>query len=73
MHGFSDGANNRSVRSVANAYIRRGKYNIIAMDYADLVAEKYFREALPNTIQVKIFPVLFYHLKNYSYDLFPSQ
>lgn len=24
------------------------------MDYADLVAEKYFREALPNTIQVNI-------------------
>lgn len=52
MHGYSDGANNRSVKSVANAYIRRGRYNVIAMDYPDLVAEKYFREALPNTIQV---------------------
>lgn len=53
MHGYSDGANNRSVKSVANAYIRRGNYNIIALDYADLVAERYFRIALPNIVQVK--------------------
>lgn len=55
MHGYSDGANNRSVKSVANAYLRRGNYNIITLDYADLVAERYFREALPNTIQVSFF------------------
>lgn len=57
MHGYSDGANNRSVKSVANAYKLRGNYNIIAVDYADLVAERYFREALPNTIQVICYSV----------------
>lgn len=54
MHGYSDGANNRSVKSVANAYLQRGYYNIIVMDYPDLVAEKYFREALPNIISVSL-------------------
>lgn len=61
MHGYSDGARNRSVLSVANAYIRRGYYNIIALDYADLVAERYFREALPNIIAVNILFPIFYH------------
>lgn len=68
MHGYSDGANNRSVKSVANAYLQRGNYNIIALDYADLVAERYFREALPNTLQVRFFS--FFHLRLLHRSLF---
>ena len=55
IHGFNDAARDISVQTVVKAYIKRGGFNILALDWSELCVGDYFRNAIPNVFMVVLF------------------
>lgn len=54
LHGFRSSPYFSGPQAALKAYLKYRKYNVIAVDYSELVSRRYFAESVPNIQRVSV-------------------
>ncbi|KAK7600947.1 hypothetical protein V9T40_008388 [Parthenolecanium corni] len=55
IHGFTEQANGRGSTTIKNAYLKKGRYNVILVDWSPLCALPWYAHAVINTQPVGVY------------------